>query len=214
MVDPIALPVGLQPLAGRLVDVDSHEMMAAQTWVDFFGPEVKELADAVIAHSLPWETDNNSHNAPNYAGDVMAITDQLMSVKGPMAPGANDLTRRLDVMGAMGVQKQLMYPTGLGGWSMFLMMVDKYDPGCLSSVRTDRGAKAAKWLKRYNEWFLTTTKLSEDQLFYAMQRGLGQEDAVALLVNGFVREVLQELPMEFAVEAQKLIAVSLEGSVG
>jgi predicted TIM-barrel fold metal-dependent hydrolase len=161
MVDPIALPVGLQPLAGRLVDVDSHEMMAAQTWVDFFGPEVKELADAVIAHSLPWETDNNSHNAPNYAGDVMAITDQLMSVKGPMAPGANDLTRRLDVMGAMGVQKQLMYPTGLGGWSMFLMMVDKYDPGCLSSVRTDRGAKAAKWLKRYNEWFLTTTKLSE-----------------------------------------------------
>jgi len=60
----------------------------------------------------------------------------------------------------------------------------------------------------------TTTRLSEDQLFYAMQRGLGQEDAVALLVNGFVREVLQELPMEFAVEAQKLVAISLEGSVG
>jgi Fe-S cluster assembly protein SufB len=60
----------------------------------------------------------------------------------------------------------------------------------------------------------TTTRLSEDQLFYVMQRGLGQEDAVALLVNGFVREVLQELPMEFAVEAQKLVAISLEGSVG
>lgn len=60
----------------------------------------------------------------------------------------------------------------------------------------------------------TTTKLSEDQLFYCRQRGLGQEDAVALLVNGFVREVLQELPMEFAVEAQKLVAISLEGSVG
>ncbi|MEN0654152.1 MULTISPECIES: Fe-S cluster assembly protein SufB [Hyphobacterium] len=60
----------------------------------------------------------------------------------------------------------------------------------------------------------TTTKLSEDQLFYARQRGLGEEAATALLVNGFVREVLQELPMEFAVEAQKLLAVSLEGSVG
>jgi Fe-S cluster assembly protein SufB len=60
----------------------------------------------------------------------------------------------------------------------------------------------------------TTTRLSEEQLFYAMQRGLGQEEAVQLLVNGFVREVLQELPMEFAVEAQKLVAISLEGSVG
>ena len=60
----------------------------------------------------------------------------------------------------------------------------------------------------------TTTKLSEDQLFYARQRGIGEEQAVALLVNGFVREVLQELPMEFAVEAQKLLEVSLEGSVG
>src|SRR6201992_2449455 len=60
----------------------------------------------------------------------------------------------------------------------------------------------------------TTTRLSEDQLFYAMQRGLSQEEAVALLVNGFVRDVLQDLPMEFAVEAQKLVAISLEGSVG
>jgi Fe-S cluster assembly protein SufB len=60
----------------------------------------------------------------------------------------------------------------------------------------------------------TTTRLSEDQLFYLRSRGVPQEEAVALLVNGFVREVLQKLPMEFAVEAQKLVAVSLEGSVG
>jgi Fe-S cluster assembly protein SufB len=60
----------------------------------------------------------------------------------------------------------------------------------------------------------TTTRLSEDQLFYARQRGLSQEEAVQLLVNGFVKDVLQELPMEFAVEAQKLVAISLEGSVG
>ena len=60
----------------------------------------------------------------------------------------------------------------------------------------------------------TTSKISDDQLFYAMQRGLGQEEAVALIVNGFAKEVLQQLPMEFAVEAQKLLGISLEGSVG
>ncbi|MBL8547488.1 MAG: Fe-S cluster assembly protein SufB [Hyphomonadaceae bacterium] len=60
----------------------------------------------------------------------------------------------------------------------------------------------------------TTTKLSDDQLFYLRSRGIPEEEAVALLVNGFVREVLQKLPMEFAVEAQKLLEVSLEGSVG
>ncbi|SFK39126.1 Fe-S cluster assembly protein SufB [Methylocapsa palsarum] len=60
----------------------------------------------------------------------------------------------------------------------------------------------------------TTSKISEDQMFYCLQRGLSAEEATALIVNGFVRDVLQQLPMEFAVEAQKLIAISLEGSVG
>jgi len=60
----------------------------------------------------------------------------------------------------------------------------------------------------------TTSKISEDQLFYVMQRGIPEEEAIALIVNGFVKEVIQELPMEFAVEAQKLIGISLEGSVG
>ncbi len=60
----------------------------------------------------------------------------------------------------------------------------------------------------------TTSKISEDQLFYCRQRGISEEDAVGLVVNGFCREVLQELPMEFAVEAQQLVKISLEGSVG
>ncbi|GBR14679.1 MULTISPECIES: Fe-S cluster assembly protein SufB [Gluconobacter] len=60
----------------------------------------------------------------------------------------------------------------------------------------------------------TTSKISEDQLFYCRSRGLSEEDAVGLIVNGFCREVLKELPMEFAVEAQKLLQISLEGSVG
>ena len=60
----------------------------------------------------------------------------------------------------------------------------------------------------------TTSKISEDQLFYCQQRGIGMEDAVGLIVNGYAKEVLNKLPMEFAVEAQKLLQVSLEGSVG
>ena len=60
----------------------------------------------------------------------------------------------------------------------------------------------------------TTSKISEDQLFYCQQRGLNSEEAVSLIVNGFCKEVLQQLPMEFAVEAQKLVGISLEGSVG
>jgi Fe-S cluster assembly protein SufB len=60
----------------------------------------------------------------------------------------------------------------------------------------------------------TTSKVGEDQLYYCMQRGLKQEDAINLIVNGYCKDVFKELPMEFAVEAQKLLAVSLEGSVG
>ncbi len=60
----------------------------------------------------------------------------------------------------------------------------------------------------------TTSRLSEDQLFYCQQRGIDREDAVSMLVNGFCKQVFRELPMEFAVEASKLLSVSLEGSVG
>jgi Fe-S cluster assembly protein SufB len=60
----------------------------------------------------------------------------------------------------------------------------------------------------------TTAKISEDQLFFCQQRGLSAEDAVSMIVNGFCKQVFKELPMEFAVEAQALLGISLEGSVG
>ena len=60
----------------------------------------------------------------------------------------------------------------------------------------------------------TTSKINEDQLFDCQQRGIGMEDAVGLIGNGYAKEVMDKLPMEFAVEAQKLLQVSLEGSVG
>ena len=60
----------------------------------------------------------------------------------------------------------------------------------------------------------TTSKISDDQLFYCRARGIGEEDAVSMIVDGFCRSVFRELPMEFAVEAKKLLEVSLEGAVG
>jgi Fe-S cluster assembly protein SufB len=60
----------------------------------------------------------------------------------------------------------------------------------------------------------STSKIGEDQIYYCNQRGISTEDAVSMIVNGFCKQVLAELPMEFAVEAQKLLGVSLEGSVG
>jgi len=60
----------------------------------------------------------------------------------------------------------------------------------------------------------TTSKIGEDQVFYLNQRGIGTENAIGLIVNGYIKQVLAELPMEFAVEAQKLLSISLEGSVG
>ena len=60
----------------------------------------------------------------------------------------------------------------------------------------------------------TTSKIGEDQIFYCNQRGIGTEEAIALIVNGYCKDVLNQLPMEFAVEAQKLLEINLEGSVG
>ncbi len=91
---------------------------------------------------------------------------------------------------------------------------------CNSLLVGDKcGAHTVPYLEAKNssavfEHEATTSKISEDMLFYCRQRGLTAEEATALVVNGFVKDVLQQLPMEFAVEAQKLISISLEGSVG
>ncbi len=91
---------------------------------------------------------------------------------------------------------------------------------CDSLLMGDRcGAHTFPYLEAHNntakvEHEATTSKIGEDQLYYCKQRGLTEEDAIGLIVNGYCKEVFKELPMEFAVEAQKLLAVSLEGSVG
>lgn len=86
-------------------------------------------------------------------------------------------------------------------------------------IGTNCGSHTVPYIKNRNktavlEHEATTSKISEEQLFYCLQRGIKEEDAVGLIVNGFCKEVMQKLPMEFAIEAAKLINISLEGSVG
>ena len=91
---------------------------------------------------------------------------------------------------------------------------------CDSLLLGDKcGAHTFPYIKTENKTSIveheaTTSKISDDQLFYCNQRGIGTESAIGLIVNGYAREVLKQLPMEFAVEAQKLLSISLEGSVG
>jgi len=91
---------------------------------------------------------------------------------------------------------------------------------CDSLLLGDKcGAHTFPYIKTNNntaivEHEATTSKISEDQLFYCQQRGIDSEKAISLIVNGYAKEVLNQLPMEFAVEAQKLLAITLEGSVG
>jgi Fe-S cluster assembly protein SufB len=91
---------------------------------------------------------------------------------------------------------------------------------CDSLLMTDHcGAHTFPYIEVRNksakvEHEATTSKIGEDQIFYCLQRGLSEEKAISLIVNGYAKEVLNKLPMEFAIEAQKLLAISLEGSVG
>ncbi|MDG2247268.1 MAG: SufD family Fe-S cluster assembly protein, partial [Flavobacteriales bacterium] len=91
---------------------------------------------------------------------------------------------------------------------------------CDSLLMTDTsGAHTFPYIEVKNksakvEHEATTSKIGEDQIFYCLQRGLDEEKAISLIVNGYAKDVLNKLPMEFAVEAQKLLAISLEGSVG
>lgn len=157
----IALPKPLAHLAGRITDVDSHEMIPAQNWVEFFGADVDELAQAMINGSPTDDIDKNSSNIPNFAGDVMEITESVVNVKGARAPGAVDMKRRLDVMNAMGVSRQLMYPTSVGLWAVLLLVNDKFDPHVLGAITEDRAGKAKRWIATYNDWMVKLAGYSD-----------------------------------------------------
>jgi predicted TIM-barrel fold metal-dependent hydrolase len=159
-MEAIALPEPLRQFKGRITDVDAHEQIPVQLWVETFGPEVQELADAWIAGSVPDTVAVNSSNVPGYPGDVAEVTADVTSVKGSRAPGAVDVNRRLEVMDAMGVDRQLMFPTSVGMWAVMLHTQARYDPQMLSRIKDDREGKSKLWLDCYNKWMVKQVKAS------------------------------------------------------
>lgn len=151
MLDPVALPEDLRALAGRIVDTDTHEMIPAQYWVELFGPEVQELADAWTRSSITDVEDKNSSNVPDYVNDNAPIDADIINVKGAKAPGAFDLDRRLDVMDAMGIASQLMFPTSVGLWAAILLC-GAQDKLLFKDITGDRAGKAKVMIRAYNRW--------------------------------------------------------------
>lgn len=152
MAEAIALPPQLKQFSGKIIDCDAHEMLPAQTWVETFGEEVRELADLFVNHETSDAIDKNHPNVPNFQGDVAEITSDAPNMKGSRAPGATDLDRRIEVMDAMGIDRQFLFPTSVGLWATLLIMQNKYDPELMEEVKGDRIGKAKRWVEIYNQW--------------------------------------------------------------
>jgi len=156
----ISLPKGLEHLAGRIVDCDTHEMIPAQVWVSMFGPEVQEFADLFLK-SADNDTSDISHpNVVGFEGDIAAMTPDIVNKKGGRVPAAADMDRRVELMDAMGVSKQLMYPTSVGLWATMLAMNDKFDPR-YGRMIDNKVEKAKRWVHIYNEWMVELPRKSD-----------------------------------------------------
>lgn len=157
MLDPLALPEELRALAGRIVDTDTHEMIPVKYWVELFGPECQELQDAWANSPITDVEDKNTSNVPDYEGDIEPIDAGIVNAKGARAPGAMDLDRRLDVMDAMGVASQLMFPTSVGLWAAILLC-GANDKLLFKDIKGDRAGKAKTMIRSYNKWLGTQAR--------------------------------------------------------
>jgi predicted TIM-barrel fold metal-dependent hydrolase len=147
----IALPADLAKFAGRIMDTDSHEMIPLQKWLEIYGPEVTDMVDIWTDNPTDESADKNSPNVPGFPGDILPIDANVINIKGCRAPGAVEPGRRLQVMDALGIDKQLMFSSYIGGYAMMLLMnVD--NPAFMSGLRGDRRAVARKLIAVYNRW--------------------------------------------------------------
>lgn len=160
MTTAYALPAELQHLAGKVVDVDSHEMMEIHEWVPEFGPDVQPLVDEWLNNGHTAETDKNHPHVPGYTGDDQPITSDVVNQKGCWAPGAYDSDRRLEVMDAMGVARQLMFPGGVGLYSTILH-ARAHDAAIFPSIQGDRAAIAQRWISLYQDWLVKFAERTE-----------------------------------------------------
>jgi predicted TIM-barrel fold metal-dependent hydrolase len=156
----VALPEPLQKFAGRIPDIDSHEMIPAQEWVSVFGPEVRPMAELWLAKAETDQSDKNSPNIPGYPGDIQPIGADISAKKGARAPGAYDMSRRIGVMDAMGVSKQLMFSSYVGIFSLIMMMKGA-DSDFMAELQQDRKPLARRLLNIYSDWAIEVGKASD-----------------------------------------------------
>jgi predicted TIM-barrel fold metal-dependent hydrolase len=154
------LPEALQHLSGRIVDVDTHEMMPAQVWVEEFGDVDQSFVDAFLHDETLGSPSPNNPNQPKYAGDSMAIGEDIWTVKGPLAPGAVNPERRLAVMDLMGIDRQLMFPTSVALYGMGLMLYPA-EYGFLRRFTGDRRETGRALCHAYNQWIARRAVFSD-----------------------------------------------------
>jgi hypothetical protein len=152
------LPDSLKSFRGRIIDVDSHENMPAQVWVETFGEVARPIAEELMKWPPP---DKNAANYPGYPGDVRPIEPEtIWSLKGPSSPAAWDMNRREAVLDALEIRRQLMFPTSIGMWGS---LVHSAPPNSALHTRFgDSGpGYAAKLFAAYNTWAVETAKVSK-----------------------------------------------------
>ncbi|KXW65488.1 hypothetical protein MPHL43072_02180 [Mycolicibacterium phlei DSM 43072] len=135
-------------------------MMPLQVWEETFGPEVRPLVEAWRNNGETAETDKNHPNVPDYAGDVAPIDEEVLIVKGSTAPGAADYERRLQVMDAMGVRAQLMFPGSIGLYGTVLR-ANHDDLELFPSITSGRVEFADKCIRMYQDYLLDIAKFSD-----------------------------------------------------
>lgn len=157
------IPDALRKIQGRIADIDSHEMLPVQEWVKIFGDEIRPMADYYIQHGESEQDDRNTVNVPDFPGDVVDIGENVLSIKGSRAPGAVDATRRVAVMDAMGIHRQLMFPSNPAVYSSFLYRyADNLDMLTFAKGSPDdRRAMAKRMLELHNEELASSARISD-----------------------------------------------------
>lgn len=144
------MPSALAPCAGRITDVDAHEMLPAELWVDAFGELAAPLAQRFIAARRP--DDPGYWSVPGCTADDAPLdAASVFAHKGPTAPGAIDPARRPDVLDAMGVRRQLLFPTSVAHCASFIRTYPE-GAGQFDGLVTDRRGYAASLFAAYNRW--------------------------------------------------------------
>jgi predicted TIM-barrel fold metal-dependent hydrolase len=159
-MEAIALPDELGALSARITDIDSHEMLPAQEWVRLFGPALEPIAEYYKEHGEPETEDKNAVNIPDYAGDVLPINKDIVNIKGVRAPGAVDVARRVEVMKAMGIRRQLMYPS-YPAVPALRLYANAADPSFMSFQQGDRLKAAMELIDIHNEGLIEAANISD-----------------------------------------------------